>query len=303
MNISDYLQKNEIRYFTTKSDGQAWLTVAITWLGILAVFAMVTLWTNPLTLLLAVILLSGRQLGLAVIMHECGHHTLFRSESLNGFVGQWFASNVALQDMFVYAKGHTYHHKLAGTPEDPDLPNYQAYPVSRDSFMRKVRRDITGQTGIKLLRFVLTRAAGVFSTDTETRARAKPFAQQVMVNIVFAIALGVIFAPWAYLLWVVSYMTTYMLIVRIRQVAEHAAVPDLLASDPRLNTRTTIPRWWDRICFAPNFVNYHLEHHFMASVPCYKLRELHYLLKGRGAYQDTRIFHGYREVLQHAVAA
>ena len=303
MKISDYLEKDEVRYFTAKSDAQAWFTVAVTWLGILAVFAMVTVWTNPLTLMLAVILLSGRQLGLAVIMHECGHHTLFRTEKLNQFVGQWLASNVALQDMYAYAKGHTFHHQHAGTQQDPDLPNYQAYPISRDSFKRKVWRDLTGQTGIKLLRFVLKRAMGIFSSNPETRASARPFAQQVVVNILFAIALGLIFAPWAYLLWIVSYMTTYMLIVRIRQVAEHAAVPDLFAPDPRLNTRTTIPSWWERMCFAPNFVNYHLEHHFMASVPCYKLRELHHLLKSRGAYEDTRIFHGYREIIEHAIAA
>ena len=176
--------------------------------------------------------------------------------------------------------GHSHHHRLAGTREDPDLPNYQAYPVPPDSFRRKVWRDLSGQTGIKLLRFVLRRAAGVFSSDADTRRSALPFAQQVFVNLLFALLLGVLFQPWIYLLWIASYLTTYMLIVRIRQVAEHAAVPDLYHDDPRNNTRTTIPTWWERLVFAPNYVNYHLEHHFMASVPCYRLRELHLLLCG-----------------------
>ncbi len=79
-------------------------------------------------------------------------------------------------------------------------------------------------------------------------------------------------------------------------------MPNPLDADPRQNTRTTIASWWERACFAPNYANYHLEHHFMASAPCYRLRALHELLKSRGAYADTRIFHGYREVLQHAVA-
>ena len=114
--------------------------------------------------------------------------------------------------------------------------------------------------------------------------------------------LGAIFAPWAYLLWIGAYMTTYMLVVRIRQVAEHAAVPDLYDDDPRMNTRTTVPHWWERLIFAPNYVNYHLEHHFMASAPCYRLKALHQRLKRRGAYATTPIFHGYREVLRHAVA-
>ena len=302
MKISDYLSKDEVRHFTGRSDWLAWRTLAVTWASILAVFWMVDSWTNPLTILLAIVLLAGRQLALAVITHECGHHTLFRNESLNRLVGQWLAANVSLQDMYKYAAGHSHHHKMAGTQEDPDLPNYQAYPVSSDSFKRKLVRDLSGQTGIKLLRFVLTRAAGIFSGDAKTRATAGPFAQQVAVNVILALVLGLVFQPWIYLLWIASFLTTYMLILRIRQVAEHAAVPDLFDADPRNNTRTTIPSWWERLIFAPNYVNYHLEHHFMASVPCYRLQELHRLLTARGAYTSTRIFRGYREVLEHAIA-
>lgn len=301
MKIKDYLDKDEIRYFTRRSNLLAWRTVVVTWVTIFAIFAMVDTWTNPVTIVLAVILLAGRQLGLAVIVHECGHHTLFRTEALNRVVGQWLCGYVSLQDMYKYAAGHSYHHKLAGTPEDPDLPNYRAYPVTADSFRRKVIRDLTGQTGSKLLMFVLRRASEIFSSDPEVRRKALPFAHQVLVAGLFATLLGVLFQPWFYLLWLAAFLSPYMLIVRIRQVAEHAAVPDLFAADPRLNTRTTIPTWWERLCFAPNYVNYHLEHHFMASVPCYHLRELHRRLKSRGAYEHTRIFHGYLEVLRHTV--
>lgn len=302
MERKQYLSNDEVRYFTSKSDLLAWRTVIVTWVMLLAVFAMVDTWTNPVTVLLAIALLAGRQLGLAVITHECGHNTFFANRSLNRIVGQYFCANVVFTDMPAYARGHSGHHQQAGTHEDPDLPNYQAYPVSRESFKRKVIRDLSGQTGYKLMRFVLRSAAGIFSSDPELRRRATPFVQQLLVNLSFAVVLAWLFSPWVYLLWLVSYMTTHMLIVRIRQVAEHAAVPDLYDADPRNNTRTTIPRWWERLFFAPNFVNYHLEHHFMASVPCYRLKELHELLKQRGAYAETDIFQGYRDVLRHAVA-
>ena len=167
---------------------------------------------------------------------------------------------------------------------------FRSYPVSRDSFHRKMTRDLTGQTGYKLIRYVLVMAAGVFSKDVQTRKRAMPFVYEIIANILLAVGLGLLFQPWMYLLWIGAFMTTYMVIVRIRQVAEHAAVPDLYDPDPRKNTRTTIPRWWEKLLFAPNQVNYHMEHHFMASVPCYRLRELHQLLVSRGAYMDTPIF-------------
>ena len=49
-------------------------------------------------------------------------------------------------------------------------------------------------------------------------------------------------------------------------------------------------------------MNYHLEHHFMASVPCYRLKALHEFLQQKGAYTDTPIFQSYGAVLRHAVA-
>lgn len=302
MKIKDYLSPDEIRAYTARSDLLAARTLLLTWLGIILIFAVVDAWTNPLTIVLAVILLSGRQLGLAVIEHECGHHTLFKTEALNRFCGQWLAAHPVFGDMYSYSRDHSDHHRLAGSESDPDLNNYKNYPVNRASFKRKVLRDLTGQTGYKLLRFVFSMAAGVFSQDAKKRSRARPFVAELAVNAVLAVAIALVFQPWMYLLWIASFMTTYMLIVRIRQVAEHAAVPDLYDPDPRNNTRTTIPGWWERLLFAPNQVNYHLEHHLMASAPCYRLPDLHRLLTERGAYDNTPIFYGYREVLSHTVA-
>ncbi len=302
MDRKQFLSNEEIRYFTSKDDALAWRTLLISWAGIFAIFWLVSTWTNLFTIVAALILLPGRQLALAVVTHECGHGTFFTSRKLNQIIGQFFAANPVFTDLNNYARGHTRHHQLAGTHEDPDLPNYQAYPVNRDSFRRKVKRDLTGQTGYKLMHYIFSQARLAFSDSAEDRERAKPFVQQLWVNAALAILLGVLFSPWVYLLWVGAYMTTYMLVVRIRQVAEHAAVPNLYDTDPRNNTRTTIPRWWERLVFAPNYVNYHMEHHFMAAVPCYRLKALHELLKQRGAYTDTPIFQGYGEVLRHAVA-
>jgi len=92
-----------------------------------------------------------------------------------------------------------------------------------------------------------------------------------------------------------------MLVIRVRQVAEHAAVPDLYDPDPRMNTRTVEAPWWQRMILAPNGVNYHLEHHFMASVPCYRLAALHAHLKQRRALDGVPVFRGYGQLLRHAV--
>ena len=302
MKVSELLSKQEIKYFTEKSDLQASWMFAFTWGSIFAIFTMAYLWTNPFMVLLAIVLLGGRQLALAILMHDCGHRVFFTSDWVNQFLGQWFASKPILQDMPIFAKDHLIHHRAAGTTDDPDLNNYKNYPVTKASFKRKMLRDITGQTGIKLLAYVVMSAKGIF--DPNKRQAAKPFAEMIFANIVLAVVVSLLMSPWVYLLWFAALMTSYMVVIRIRQVAEHGAVPDLFHEDPRQHARTTIPSWWERMLMAPNYVNYHLEHHFMASVPCYRLAELHQLLKMKGAYTDTRIFNkGYVEVVRHAIGA
>lgn len=301
MKVGDYLSREEVAYFSSKSDFHAWRLVLGNWMAIAVIFAVVGAYPNPLTMLLAIVLLAGRQLGLSVLMHDCGHRTLFKRRQLNEFVGQWLCGLPVLNDQPAYARGHLQHHRKAGTVEDPDLPNYQAYPVSRASFRRKVMRDLSGQTGIKVVAFILRGASG--AVTSEPRSSHAPLFKQLAVQLALWLTLYACGIGWTYGLWVIAYLSVFMLLIRVRQVAEHAAVPDLFDPDPRKNTRTVVAPWWQRLLFAPNGVNYHLEHHFMASVPCYRLQELHLLLKRRQALDGVPEFNGYGAVLRHAVVA
>ncbi len=300
MKIGDYLSKDDIARFTAKSDLHGARLLVGNWLAIAAIFAVVALYTNVLTVLLAIIFLGGRQLGLSVLMHECGHRSLFKTPVLNDFLGQWLCALPVMNDLPSYARGHLVHHKNAGTHDDPDLVNYQNYPVTRASFKRKIARDLTGRTGVKILSFIARGLAGGMSD--QKRSSAKPFYQQLGVQAALFGVLWLCQIPWAYLLWATAYMTSFMLLIRLRQVAEHAAVPDLYDPDPRKYTRTVIARWWERLLLAPNAVNYHMEHHFMASVPCYRLGALHRHLRGVGALDEMPRVVGYPEVFRSVVA-
>ena len=109
--------------------------------------------------------------------------------------------------------------------------------------------------------------------------------------------------PWAYPLWWVAYLFAHQFITRLRFMGEHGVAVDRLSPDPRENTCTTEVSWWERLFIAPNYVNYHLEHHLSAAVPCYRLPGLHRLLKDRGFFDQHRcLSRGYREVLSRAVA-
>jgi fatty acid desaturase len=301
MKPTDILSKDEIVGFTQRSDALGWWMVISNWAIIALTFSVIAVWTNPITLLLGALLLAGRQLGLAVLMHEAGHKTLFKTDQLNRMVGQWLCAYPVLGDCLAYGSSHRIHHRTAGTPDDPDLPNYQSYPVTKASFLRKLNRDFSGQTGIKLLAATLvsSRRNMMLREGEQTNAAI----QGLVVNALLFLTLAGFGVGELYFLWVIAYVFIYPAFARIRQVAEHGAVPNLFNTDPRLNTRTTLPRWYERPFISPNFVNYHLEHHLLASVPCYRLPRLHRRLKARGFYDghQAAIAKGYWDVITRAV--
>lgn len=301
MEVSDWLSKAELAHYTQRSDAKAAWVLLFNWGFIAAIFLVVAQWTNPLTLLVGAMLLGGRHLGLAILMHEAGHKTFFKTQALNRWAGQWLCAYPILADMNAYAASHREHHTHAGTANDPDLPNYQSYPVSKASFRRKLFRDLSGQTGFSSL-------VGQFSgkaSNVMMRADegASGLARGLFVNGGLLLVLALSGVPELYLMWLAGYLIFYPTVARIRQVAEHGNVIDPLDPDPRRNTRTTQGRWFERLLLCPNHVNYHAEHHFLASVPGYHLKALHRHLVAVGFYAEhsAAIAHGYWHVLKQVV--
>ena len=299
MKAADYLSKTERQEITRRSDWLAARMLLTNWLIVWGAFLLAYYWTNPLTILIALCLIAGRLLGIGVIMHECGHNSFFATKRVNRFFGQWFAGKLVLDNLHPYAEGHKQHHRLAGTEHDTDRTNYNAYPIEQAGLKRKITRDLTGQTGVRFFAQKIRATAEIFSADPEKRRLAKPYISMWLTQLAFIALLHFTLSAWLYLLWLGSTLTLYMLVSRVRQIAEHAAVPNALDLDPRMNTRTTYANFFERLLVAPNNVNYHLEHHLMASVPAYRLKAFHRLLKERGAYRETKIFASYADVLRH----
>ena len=279
------------------------MLVAFNWFLIGAIFAGAATFSHWATFVVGAALLGGRHMGLAILMHEAGHNTLFRSSRLNHWVGQWLCAYPILSDMAGYAASHQVHHQLAGTADDPDLPNYRAYPVTRASFRRKVARDLTGRTGIRNLRALLRGGGGDIMSRGDNNRRA--LFCGLAVNAVLAAVLGAFGVLELYGMWVLGYLCFYPLIARIRQLAEHGNVIDGMSADPRANTRTIVANPLERLLLCPNGVNYHCEHHFLASVPAYRLRAFHQLLRSKGFYAESprTLARGYADVLRVTVPA
>lgn len=277
--------------------------IAHAWAVILGSVALVTWWPNPLTYVLAVMLIGSRQLGLAILMHDGAHGCFSRSERRNMWLSQWLCAWPILADTQAYRRYHLTHHAHTQQPDDPDLVLSAPFPITRASYRRKFWRDISGQTGLQQRKAQLLNALGDPAWPLGQRARHywQRLGPQTLANLVLLAGFTLAGVWWAYpLLWLVPLLTWMMVITRIRNIAEHAVVPD--SADPLRNTRTTRASLLERALIAPYFVNYHLEHHLLFYVPCYNLPKVHEILMQGPHAARMELQPGYLSVMRLATA-
>lgn len=312
---ADVLSRDEIRALTRTSDLAGALAVAWSWLVIAGTFAALAAWPHPLTFLAAVIILGGRHLALAVLMHEAAHGTLFRTRWLNEKLADWLCARPVWSDIARYRRHHLAHHGHTGTDRDPDLGLAPVDPMTRASLARKIARDLSGVAGLRrvLALVAIDAELAVFDVGGGFRrakrrsavahlgAFAKNAWKPVAAN---AVLLGILVAlgeGWLFLAWAAAYLTTFSLFLRIRSLAEHACMAR--SADPFRNTRTTRAGWLARITVAPLHVNLHLEHHLLPTVPWQRLPALSRALAERDAIPATSREDGYLAVLRAVSAA
>jgi fatty acid desaturase len=300
---SDYLTADEVRVLRRKSDLVGLLLLLHAWGLIFGAMALVALWPNPLTFALAVMVIGARQLGLAILMHDAAHGLLFRHRGLNDWAGTWLCGAPVAASMTLYRPYHLQHHRHTQQKDDPDLGLSAPFPISRASLRRKIVRDLLGQTAYQRRGEQIRRALGSYAEPLVSRIgnllrRERHF---LITNAVLFAGLALADVWWLYAaLWLLPLATWYQLVSRIRNIAEHAVVPD--NDDPLRNTRTTYANMLARLFIAPYWVNYHLEHHLFLFVPCWRLPAAHRALLAKGFGPSMELRRGYIEVLRRATS-
>ena len=189
---------------------------------------------------LAVMLIGSRQLGLAILMHEGAHGCFSRNDRRNTLLSQWLCAYPIFADMRAYRRYHLSHHAHTQQDERSRPRAVGAVPdhtreLSAQVVARHYRTDrLSAAQGAAAVR--------ARRSDWPLRQRARHFWQklgpQLLVNALLLAGLSLAGIWWAYpLLWLLPLLTWNMVITRIRNIAEHAVVPD--SDDPLRNTRTT----------------------------------------------------------------
>lgn len=261
---------------------------------------------QPWLIILAVPIIGARQLGLAVLMHEAAHGGLARNLAINDFFGHWLSGAPIGGSLKSYRPYHLQHHKYAQQAEDPDLSLSAPFPITQASLRRKIIRDLTGQTFYKqrvnqfanALGLKIRKGVNTANRMQAAREAAVPF---LITNSIIFVVLTLLGHWWAFfVLWLLPMATWNMMVTRLRNIAEHAVVPD--HNDPMQHARTTHASWLERIFIAPYWVNYHCEHHMFMHLPFYRLAEAHALLELKGITRNMEVQHGYWGVIKSAAS-
>jgi len=264
------------------------VSVAATWVQIGAiVWAAIAFgpWAWP-----PAVLLMGRAFAqLASLMHEAAHRLLFADKRANDIVGRWLLGFPSFTSTDVYRRVHMAHHRDEFGPDEPDIPLYIGYPVGRASLRRKLLRDATGRTGLKLMR-------GLFRNARSADPRSRRTFWKIM-SVQAALAGAAIGSGhwWLYpLLWLVPYLTVWRVINRLRSIAEHGGMQR--SPDRRESTHSISQHPLARFLLVPYNIGWHLAHHVDAGVPFRNLPALHDALNEAGYVSSSFEYPSYTAI-------
>lgn len=251
------------------------------------VFAAVRL--GPVSWLPVFVLMGRAHAQFASLMHEAAHRLLFSNKTINDVVGRWLIGYPVFTNTDAYRRVHMAHHREEFGPNEPDIPLYANYPISSSSFRRKLLRDVTGRTGLRLLRQQL---AGMRSpVPLVRRTLFKILAVQTLL-IGTSIAAGV---WWVYpLFWLAPYLTVWRVINRLRSIAEHGGLK--ASEDRRVATHSVTQHPLARFFLVPFHIGWHLAHHVDAGIPFRHLPAYHRMLVASGYVSPGYEYPSYRSL-------
>lgn len=299
----EVISKEQYEEIKEKQDWRNVLSISSNWLQMSAAMTLFFFYPNVITFLVALVIIGSRQFALAVLAHDAAHNLLFENNKVNDWAGQWFCAYPIFQDNRVYRPYHLKHHRHTETDDDPDLVLSSPFPITKRSFIRKVFRDLTGITGVRrywgsLSSIFRTKGDNVFNKISKTSNKLHGF---LISNLIIFVLISTTM-HWSLflLLWWLPSFTYYSLIIRIRNISEHAVTPGNNDFD---NTRTTKSTVLTRFLMVPHNVNYHLEHHLFTRCPWYNLPKAHSMMIENG-YEDKMCLEtSYKNVLLKAVRA
>ena len=255
--------------------------------GVVAVAGWVNTWW---AYVIAFFVMGGSHARLNILGHEAAHRLLFSGRRANDWVGRWLLAYPTFQALMAYRRAHFAHHRDELGPNEPDAGLYAGYPISADSWRRKMRRDATGNSAWKNFQ-------GLFAAARARRAEAWCILAMHAAFLGITVAVG---RPLVYLVWIASWSTLWRVSNRIRSIAEHGGM--VQSKDRRLTTHVIRQTLLARMFMVPYNTGWHLAHHVDMGVPWRNLPRLHEELVASGWVTPDLEYPSYRAFIRTATS-
>jgi omega-6 fatty acid desaturase (delta-12 desaturase) len=235
-----------------------------------------------------------------VIVHECGHRTLFRSPRLCAVVGT-IASAFCLVPFVPWSRVHRQHHKWVGIMDkDPTqelLLRMRSYSASTNFLYR-----IVWQLWIPVMYFVFIVRVFWGHPFATWRAGQRRDAIESLISSMLCLAPRVAVAFWlgwqTSLLWTLPMLAVFLFVDENLSLPQHTGLFPFVSSERSSPipfhaqdaiTRTTHEPGILAVLLSYNFT-LHTEHHLFPGVPWYWLPKVHEKIHAVAHYQHVRFW-------------
>ena len=103
---SEILDQDQIQWLREKSDFRGISLLFHAWAVVFLTVFLFSLFPNVLTFFIAVLIIAGRQLGLAILMHEGAHGLIVNKTKSNDRLSQWICAFPVWLDTYGYRHYH-----------------------------------------------------------------------------------------------------------------------------------------------------------------------------------------------------
>jgi fatty acid desaturase len=288
-----------LRELSKRSDLQGWFQAG----GHLALYvvtgALVYLfWAQQLWLAFALALFAHGTVTsffVGIAPHELGHGTVFRTKWLNKFFMYLF-SLLSWWDPFDYASSHTYHHRYTLHPAGDRENLLPLEPSLRSTFMLQLftvnlltqRGRVFGKGGLISTVIVTIQAAfgRVGSTDVPINEwlqalhddQPEEYRKSIWWSRILLLFHGsVLVIAIATGLWVLPLIFTIAPFIAnwaayFVGLTQHCGLREDIPDFRKCVRTVTVNPLWEFLYWR---MNWHIEHHMYAGVPCYNLKKLY----------------------------
>ncbi|HEV2613859.1 MAG TPA: fatty acid desaturase family protein [Gammaproteobacteria bacterium] len=255
--------------------------------------------------LLSVIWIGSRQHGLAIIMHDATHYRLAKNKTWNDVVSDLFLAWPLFMTTRSFREKHLPHHHYLNTDQDPDFTRKVDHPKEHWQWQFPMSAKRLAYIFIKdLLGLHTHELLGMVATYSNKNSNKKPDKRYFIYKMAYYLSIAsliIYFHVWMIVLlyWLIPQITWLKMLLRLRSIADHFAMPSKSASTA---SRTTYPGLLGRVFIATCNIWYQADHHLYPSVPFYNLHKLHKLLiKDPNIQKNMHITKGYWGVIRECV--